>query len=95
MALKQFSIQNGFEFGYEKNDKLRVTAKCKQAPRCKWRIHVFRTNDKNIFQIKTIHPEHQCGTHYKNKFVNLKWIARQYLEMIQDIPRLSPSALVK
>jgi len=37
IALKTFAIQNGFDFVYQHNDKIRVTAVCKL--KCGWRLH--------------------------------------------------------
>ncbi|KAB1220113.1 hypothetical protein CJ030_MR3G005600 [Morella rubra] len=60
LALKQYCIQNGFDYKYVKNDKLRVTAKCRGA-NCPWRIHASFTTEKEALQVKTQNAKHTCG----------------------------------
>ncbi|KAB1219380.1 hypothetical protein CJ030_MR3G001137 [Morella rubra] len=93
LALKQYCIQNGFDYEYVKNDKLRVTAKCRGA-NCPWRIHASFTTEKEALQVKTQNAKHTCEVHYTNTRVTLAWIAKQYLEVIRDTPTLNPFALV-
>jgi hypothetical protein len=42
VALKNYAIQNGFDFVYQHYDKIRVTTVCKL--KCGWRIHVSQSN---------------------------------------------------
>ncbi|KAB1202696.1 hypothetical protein CJ030_MR8G005805 [Morella rubra] len=86
-------IQNGFEYTYGRNDKKKVTAKCK-ALQCHWRIHVSKMNVSGSMTIKTYRSTHNCDTHYKNKSVNPAWIARNYLELVRDTLNLSPGGLL-
>jgi len=83
-AIKNYAIQNGFDFVYQHNHKIRVTAVCKV--KCGWRIHLSQSNKRDAFEIKTFVPTHNCGTHHKNKKANMHWIAEQYLESFRDDP---------
>jgi hypothetical protein len=81
-AIKNYAIQNGFDFVYQHNDKIRVTAVCKL--KCGWRIHLSQSNKRDAFEIKTFIPTHNCGTHHENKKADMHWIAEQYLESFRD-----------
>jgi hypothetical protein len=90
-AIKTYSIQNGFDFVYKRNDKIRVTAVCKL--KCGWRIHASWSNTRDSFQIKTFKPTHNCGTHHENKKANVNWISNHYLENFRDDPTWTEYAL--
>lgn len=90
-ALKTFAIQNGFDFVYQHNDKIRVTAVCKL--KCGWRLHASQSNKRDAIQIKTFVNTHNCGTHHENKKANMHWIANQYLEEFRDDPTWTVYAL--
>lgn len=47
------------------------------------------TNEKGSMAIKTYRGTHNCGTHYKNKHLNPRWILQQYMELLRDTPTLS------
>jgi hypothetical protein len=68
-ALKTFVIQNGFDFVYQHNDKIRVTAVCKL--KCGWRLHASQSNKRDAIQIKTFVNTHKCGAHHENKKANM------------------------
>jgi hypothetical protein len=90
-AIKTYSIQNGFDFVYKRNDKIRVTAVYKL--KCGWRIHASWSNTRDSFQIKTFKPTHNCGTHHENKKANVNWISNHYLENFRDDPTWTEYAL--
>jgi hypothetical protein len=81
-AFKNYAIQNGFDFVYQHNDKIRVTTVCKL--KCGWRIHASQSNARDALQIKTFIDTHNYGTHHENKKANMHWIADQYLEDFRD-----------
>jgi hypothetical protein len=83
-AIKHYAIQNGFDFVYKQNDKIRMSAVCKL--NCGWRIHASQSNAQDALQIKTFIPTHNCGTHHENIKANMYWIANQYLMSFRDDP---------
>ncbi|XP_038721992.1 uncharacterized protein LOC120014142 [Tripterygium wilfordii] len=83
-ALKEFSIQHGFDYIFMKNDKWRVTAIC--ARHYGWRIHASPTQDKATFQIKSFNAVHNCGKHDFSSRVDAKWLAHKYLDHLRDAP---------
>ncbi|KAB1212768.1 hypothetical protein CJ030_MR5G011868 [Morella rubra] len=62
-----------------------------------WERGIYRSieNGEDGLQVKTLNPRHRCGTHYINGAVTVKWIAKQYLEKIKDIPQLTTTALIE
>ncbi|KAB1212479.1 hypothetical protein CJ030_MR5G005020 [Morella rubra] len=59
LAFKQYCIQNGFDYKYVKNDKLRVKGKCR-GTNCPWRIQASFTIEKGIGWwefLDTLHTE--------------------------------------
>ncbi|KAL0423956.1 UNVERIFIED_CONTAM: hypothetical protein Sradi_0930400 [Sesamum radiatum] len=51
-ALRQYSVNNGFQLVLEKNEKNRVTAKRKNE--CGWRLHASFMGKSSSFQIKSL-----------------------------------------
>jgi hypothetical protein len=51
-ALKWYTMQQGFDFKYEHNDRVRVSVACKEQG-CDWRIHASSDEKKESIQIKT------------------------------------------
>ena len=66
-VLCKYSIVCGFEFYYEKNDKDRVSAYCKQRSTCGclWSIHGRIDKTNNCFYIRKLDNEHTCGTVFR------------------------------
>ena len=66
-VLCKYSIACGFEFYYEKNDKERVTAYCKQRVicGCLWSIHGRVDKSNKCFYIRKLNNEHTCGTVFR------------------------------
>jgi len=90
-ALKLYAIQNRFDFVYKHNDRVRVTAVCKE--NCGWRIHASLTSNKGSFQIKTFHSTHECGSNYYNNKVDMNFIANRYKANFRDDPTWTIIAL--
>ncbi|XP_038719827.1 uncharacterized protein LOC120012476 [Tripterygium wilfordii] len=83
-ALKEYSIQHGFDYIFMKNDKWRVTTLC--ARHYGWRIHASPTQDKAAFQIKSFISIHNCGKRSVITRVDSKWLAHKYLDHLRDTP---------
>lgn len=94
-ALKLFSIQNGFEFEYLRNDSDRVTVVF--TGECGWRVHASLMHGTITFQIKTIRGNnpHTCGRKFQNRNATSKWLSQQYLDNLMDDPTWKVSAMKK
>jgi hypothetical protein len=81
-TLQVFAVQNSFDYKYQNNEKMRVSAVYKK--NCPWRIHASWSNYKSFFQIKTFHSVHNCGSHYHNKRATISWVANRYIDSFRD-----------
>ncbi|XP_059436290.1 uncharacterized protein LOC132169240 [Corylus avellana] len=90
-ALQLYAVQNCFDYTYMHNDKKRVSAYCKQ--KCGWRVYASWKSNTKYFQIKTLEKVHNCGSHYYNKRVSIKWAANRYIDNFRDQPNWKASAL--
>ncbi|KAL0308849.1 UNVERIFIED_CONTAM: hypothetical protein Sradi_5827200 [Sesamum radiatum] len=73
-----------FDIEYVKNEKVRVTAKCK-IEGCNWRIHASPAMN-DCFQIKTIQGAHTCARIYDNKLAKASYLAKRMESAIRDHP---------
>ncbi|XP_012853661.1 PREDICTED: uncharacterized protein LOC105973186 [Erythranthe guttata] len=63
-ALCLYAIEMGFEFRYVKNERVRVTAVCKDRDvnDCMWRIHASIEHANGYFYIRRYVKHHTCGS---------------------------------
>lgn len=91
-ALKWYAVQNSFDFKYKHNDRIRVTAVCKDEA-CSWRIHAAVDAKRESIQIKTFIPAHQCGNRYENTRADVEYLSKKYMSNFKDDPTWTPYAL--
>ncbi|KAI8560054.1 hypothetical protein RHMOL_Rhmol04G0225200 [Rhododendron molle] len=87
--LKEFHLRNGCQYKYHKNESRRVTVKCKDEegePPCQWRLHASRVGDTTTYQIIRLRGEHTCPRVYHNQWASAEWLAKKYLNEINDDP---------
>lgn len=63
-ALKNYTIRDGRDILFIKNDKNRVTIEYKN--KCEWRFHASNVTRKISFQIKTFNDVHNYGKNFMN-----------------------------
>ncbi|KAL0387458.1 UNVERIFIED_CONTAM: hypothetical protein Sradi_2627600 [Sesamum radiatum] len=81
-TLRDWCIRGGFDIEYVKNEKVRVTAKCK-IEGCNWRIHASPVMN-DCFQIKSIQGAHTCARTYNNKLAKASYLAKRMESAIRD-----------
>ncbi|KAK1319154.1 hypothetical protein QJS10_CPB04g02022 [Acorus calamus] len=93
-ALRQHCVINEFVVLYEKNERCRVTARCK-SKECTWRIHASVLSDGVTFQVKTLKNEHTCTSVNKvgNEMATSQWLAHKMTPILQKTPEVGPSKL--
>jgi hypothetical protein len=64
-ALKWYAMQHEFDCKYKHNDRVKVSAVCKEQG-CDWRIHASFDAKKESIMRKIFKPDHQCGSQYEN-----------------------------
>ncbi|KAL0462502.1 UNVERIFIED_CONTAM: hypothetical protein Slati_0137800 [Sesamum latifolium] len=85
-VLRDCCIRGGFDIEYVKNEKVRVTAKCK-TEWCNWRIHASPIMN-DFFQIKSIQGAHTCARTYDNKLARASYLAKRMESAIRDHPNI-------
>lgn len=80
-----------------KNDKYRVTAKCK-FEKCEWRVHAILDRSSGEFVIKDLLNEHRCGSTYrrnKHKRVTSSLVASEIASMVNQNNNTSPMHILE
>ncbi|CAI9770963.1 unnamed protein product [Fraxinus pennsylvanica] len=94
-ALHKYSIANGFDYKYKKNDNHRVTAKCK-VEGCPWRIYASRVAATQLICIKIMNAEHTCGgATTKARQATRGWIGSIIKEKLKVSPNYKPKDIAK
>lgn len=93
-ALTNYQIHNGYQFYFEKSDRVKVIATCgnncngqKPYP---FRVAVGWKYNKLTFQIKSIFKTHLCSRN--NNFVSLvtsNWLTKHYLQEVIENPKIT------
>lgn len=84
-ALRQSAVQRGIALKFEKNEKTRVTACCKND--CGWRIHASVMTKSTAYQIKSLRGEpHKCPRAFRNKLANSAYLAECYIDKFTQDP---------
>ncbi|KAJ1434381.1 Zinc finger, CCHC-type superfamily [Sesbania bispinosa] len=81
-AILQHSVLNGREVYFEKNDKLRVRARCKQS--CDWLAFVSKVGGSSTYRLKTLFSTHTCGRVFNNKNAKSKWVAKKVADRFRS-----------
>lgn len=96
-VLQRYAIENGFMYDLVKNDKYRVTAKCK-FEKCEWRVHAILDRSSGEFVIKDLLNEHRCGSTYrrnKHKRVTSSLVASEIASMVNQNNNTSPMHILE
>ncbi|KAI8568527.1 hypothetical protein RHMOL_Rhmol02G0207700 [Rhododendron molle] len=83
-ALREWQVQGGYDLEFVKNESSRVTVQCKE--KCGFRVHASWMQQERTFQVKSLHPKHNCLRTYSNHLVNSKYIAEKYIDKLRDDP---------
>ncbi|XP_073149031.1 uncharacterized protein [Henckelia pumila] len=83
-VLTDVSIREGFELTFLKNEKSRITAKCKE--NCGWRFHASAVMGGPTIQIKTLKGKHTCPRVRKNWRANYKYLAGVIERAVRENP---------
>src|ERR1044072_4074357 len=80
-AIKEFSVLNGREIRFLKNDKTRCKVICKG--KCSYRMLCSKVGGKETFSIKKMKDKYTCGRIFHNKNASSKWVAKQMVEKMR------------
>ncbi|XP_015954627.1 uncharacterized protein LOC107478987 [Arachis duranensis] len=97
-AVREFTIQEGREIKFRKNESYRVRAICKWTTgededmvRCPWVAYAFRDSEETCWQLKTFKNEHICPRMSKNRAANRRWLAGKLVKKLRRYPSLKHS----
>ncbi|KAK1300795.1 hypothetical protein QJS10_CPB13g01202 [Acorus calamus] len=93
-ALKQYCVTNEFVVKYIKNERPRITSKCRVG-KCSWRIYASILQDGITFEVKTLNAAHTCTSVNKvgNEMATSRWIAHKMVPILHKTPELGASKL--
>ncbi|RYQ98973.1 hypothetical protein Ahy_B07g086815 [Arachis hypogaea] len=94
-AVREFTIQEGREIKFRRNESYGVRAICKwkmgedeDMVRCPWVAYASRDSDETCWQIKTFKNEHICPRMSKNRAANRRWLAGKLVKKLRRYPSL-------
>ncbi|KAL5826878.1 hypothetical protein ACOSQ4_018675 [Xanthoceras sorbifolium] len=85
--LRDYAIQEGVNLHRVKNEKNRLTYKCK-GEGCSWRIYASCMIDGVTMKIKTYNDLHECHRVHKNDEAKVSLIARKFETLVKSNPEI-------
>ena len=82
-AIREYAIKDGRDIRLKKNDPNRVRAVC-EGGNCKWVCFASPFRNTGTWVIKTYNDAHECGRSQTNRFMNSKWLAKNYMSEFKD-----------
>ncbi|XP_058756954.1 uncharacterized protein LOC131630180 [Vicia villosa] len=77
-AIREWSVLNGREISFVKNESYRVRVECKG--KCGFLALCSKVGDSHTYQIKTWVGTHTCARVLNNKSANSKWVSKLVVE---------------
>ncbi|XP_058742255.1 uncharacterized protein LOC131614714 [Vicia villosa] len=81
-AIREWSVLNGREITFTKNESDRVRVVCKA--KCGFLMLCSKVGHKRTFAIKTIVDKHTCARVLDNRSANSRWVAKAVLKKMQS-----------
>ncbi|XP_058741866.1 uncharacterized protein LOC131614273 [Vicia villosa] len=80
-AIHEWSILNGREITFVKNESYRVRVECRA--KCGFLILCSKVEHKHMCTIKTIHGSHTCARVLDSRSTNNRWVAKAVVKKMQ------------
>ncbi|KAM1507964.1 hypothetical protein ACFXTH_017328 [Malus domestica] len=90
-AIQKYGVLGSYECKIGKNDRIRLSAKCKQG--CSWRLFASVIQGENTFRIKSYTPSHSCSKDFSNKNITSTFLSERYTGRIKDDPKIKKTTL--
>ncbi|XP_058783754.1 uncharacterized protein LOC131658483 [Vicia villosa] len=91
-AIREWSVLNGREIKFVKNDKVRVRVECRS--KCGFLAHVSKVGDRHTYQLKTWVGTHTCARVLNNKSANSQWVAKAVVEKLHSVEKVRVSEIM-
>ncbi|XP_027938704.1 uncharacterized protein LOC114193187 isoform X2 [Vigna unguiculata] len=91
-AVKEYSILNGKEIMFVKNDDIRVRAVCKK--KCGFVILCSKVGGSHTFRVKTLVDGHSCGRVFGNQNANKDWVSKVVAEKFRNVGKMTTNEII-
>ena len=78
-AIIEWTVINGYECKFLKNDKERCRAVCKSNSNCEWKALCSEVGGQHTYKIKTLGGDHTCARTLENISATSKWVTKAVL----------------
>lgn len=86
-AVTIYSIHNGYDIKYAKNDKIRVRVVCQDG--CEWFAYCAKLPNEDTWQLRTLNDNHHCKKEYKVRMMNSTWLGKKLVPTVSENPTIS------
>ena len=91
-ALKEYSVLNGREVIFLKNDDIRVRAIRKK--KCDFFILCSKVGGSHTFRVKTLVDSHSCGRVFTNRNANKDWISKIIADKYKNVGKMTANEII-
>ena len=91
-ALKEYSVLNGREVIFLKNDDVRVRAICKK--KCGFLILCSKVGGSHTFQVETLVDSHSCGRVFANRNANKDWVSKVVADKYRNVGKMTANEII-
>ncbi|XP_058783990.1 uncharacterized protein LOC131658743 [Vicia villosa] len=81
-AIREWSVLNGREINFVKNESYRVRVECKA--KCGFLVLCSKVGHKHTYAIKTLVDTHTCARVLNNRSANSRWVAKHVVKKMQS-----------
>ncbi|XP_058758242.1 uncharacterized protein LOC131631465 [Vicia villosa] len=81
-AIREWSVLNGREISFVKNESYRVRVECKA--KCGFLVLCSKVGHKHTYAIKTLVDTHTCARVLNNRSANSRWVAKHVVKKMQS-----------
>ncbi|XP_058741902.1 uncharacterized protein LOC131614317 [Vicia villosa] len=92
-AIREWSMVNGREITFVKNESYRVRVECKA--KCGFLVLCSKVGHKHTFAIKTLKDTHTCARILNNRSAKSKWVAKHVVKMLQTSETVRISDIIQ
>ncbi|KAM0963123.1 hypothetical protein ACFX13_022582 [Malus domestica] len=85
-ARHKYEVVRSYKCKVRKNDRIRLSAKCKQG--CSWKLFASVMQGESTFQNKSYIPGHSCSKGFSSKNITLTFLSERYMGRIKDDPKI-------
>ncbi|XP_058761902.1 uncharacterized protein LOC131657970 [Vicia villosa] len=91
-AIREWSVLNGREIRFVKNENYRVRVECKG--KCGFLALCSKVGDRHTYQLKTWVGSHSCARVLNNKSANSKWVSKLVVEKRKSMGKVKVSEIM-